>query len=97
MYQYLYNFLERYELIFSLQFGFRSGHSTNHALVSLTESIRSSLDNNRFGCGIFINFQKAFDTVNHDILLSKLQHYGIREALKPGLNLIYTIANSLPL
>ena len=79
MYQRLYNFLERYELLFNLQFGFRSGHSTDHALVSLTESIRSSLDNNRFGCGIFIDLQKAFDTVNHDILLSKLEeHYGIR-------------------
>ena len=78
MYQRLYNFLERYELLVNLQFGFRSGHSTDHALVSLTESIRSSLDNNRFGCGIFIVRQKAFDTVNHDILLSKLEHYGIR-------------------
>ena len=61
-----------------MQFGFRSGHSTDHALVSLTESIKSSLDNNRVGCGIFIDLQKAFDTVNHDILLKKLQHCGIR-------------------
>ena len=61
-----------------MQFGFRSGHPTDHALVSLTESVKSSLDNNRVGCGIFIDLQKAFHTVNHDILLKKLEHYGIR-------------------
>ena len=78
MYQRLYKFLDIYELLFNMQFGFRSGHSTDHALVSLTESIKSSLDKNRVGCGIFIDLQKAFDTVNHDILLKKLEHYGIR-------------------
>ena len=77
MYQRLYRFLEIRELLFNLQFGFRSGHSTDHALVCLTESIKSSLDNNRFGCGIFIDLQKAFDTVNHNILLRKLEHYGM--------------------
>ena len=64
MYERIHNFLERYEWLFSIQFGFRSGHSTDHALISLTESIRSSLDSNRVGCGIFINLQKAFDTVS---------------------------------
>ena len=78
MYQRLYKFLDTYELLFNMQFGFRSGHSTDHALVSLTESIKLSLDKNRVGCGIFIDLQKAFDTVNHDILLKKLEHYGIR-------------------
>ena len=61
-----------------MQFGFRTGHSTDHALVSLTETIKSSLDKNRYGRGIFIDLQKAFDTVNHEILLKKLEHYGIR-------------------
>ena len=61
-----------------MQFGFRTGHSTDHALVSLTETIKSSLEKNRYGCGIFIDLQKAFDTVNHEILLKKLEHYGIR-------------------
>ena len=78
MYQRLYRFLEACESLFNMQFGFRSGHSTDHALVSLTDNIKSSLDKNKFGCGIFIDLQKAFDTVNHDILLSKLEHYGIR-------------------
>ena len=43
----------------------------------MTEEIRSSLDNRRYGCGIFLDLQKAFDTVNHDILLAKLEYYGI--------------------
>ena len=75
----LQTFLETCEVLFSMQFGFRSGHSTEHALVSLTENIKSSLDNNRLGCGIFIDLQKGFDTVNHVILLKKLEHYGIRD------------------
>ena len=49
-----------------------------HTLIWITESIRQSIDNNEFGCGIFIDFKKAFDTVNHAILLTKLNHYGIR-------------------
>ena len=61
-----------------MQFGFRTGSSTTHALVSIVENIRTTLDNNKFGCGIFIDLKKAFDTVNHDILLEKLEHYGIR-------------------
>ena len=74
----LNNFLEICEVLFCMQFGFRSGHSTDHALITLTESIKSTLDNNKFGCGIFIDLQKAFDTVNHEILLSKLEYCGIR-------------------
>ena len=78
MYKRLYHFLNVHEILYNLQFGFRASHSISHALVSLTESIKNSLDNKHFGCGIFINLQKAFDTVNHQTLLNKLNHYGIR-------------------
>ena len=70
------NFLP--SILYALQFGFRASHSINHALVCLTETIKNSLDTRKFGCGIFIDLQKAFDTVNHDILSTKLEHYGIR-------------------
>ena len=50
----------------------------NHALISITEKIKKSLDNNEYSCGVFLDFQKAFDTVNHEVLLKKLHHYEIR-------------------
>jgi retron-type reverse transcriptase len=74
----LINFLDANHCLFKRQFGFRSKHSTEHALISLTESIRKNLDSGQFACGIFIDLQKAFDTVDHEILLTKLKHYGIR-------------------
>ena len=77
MYRRLYRFLELNNILYSLQFGFQENHSIDHALVSLTEAVRNTLDNKRFGCGIFIDLQKAFDSVNHKILLSKLEHYGV--------------------
>ena len=55
----------------------------NHAIIEITESIRKALDDNKYACGIFIDLEKAFDTVNHltvnhSILVDKLNHYGIR-------------------
>ena len=61
-----------------MSFGFQENYSIDHALISMTEEIRSSLDNRPYGCGIFVDLQTAFDTVNHGILLAKLEHYGIR-------------------
>ena len=78
MYTRLYSFLEKHNLLFNKQFGFHSGYSANHAIISLIELINKYLENGNFVCGIFIDLQKVFDTVNHEILLSKLDHYEIR-------------------
>ena len=78
MHKRIYSFMEKFELLYDLQFGFRSNYSTSHALIHMTEAIRSALDSGLVTCGIFIDLQKAFDTVNHDILLKKLDHYGFR-------------------
>ena len=58
--------------------GFRRKNSPAHSLIEITEKIKESIDNGKYGCGIFIDLKKAFDTVNHKILLTKLEHYGIR-------------------
>ena len=78
MHSRLYSFLTISNCIYDLQFGFRKEHSTTHALIDLTEDIRETVDNNMFAIGVFVDLQKAFDTVDHTILLSKLDHYGIR-------------------
>ena len=72
MHNRLYSFLRKHKCIYINQFGFRKNHSTIH------EHIRDSLDKNNLACGICIDLQKAFDTVDHNILLDKLAHYGIR-------------------
>ena len=58
MHQRLYKFLELCDVLYSLQFGFREKHSTNHALISMTEAIKSTIDNKKFGCGVFIDLKK---------------------------------------
>ena len=71
-------FLENQNLIYARQFGFRKRHSTVHALIDIVECVRKCLDNGEFACGVFVDLQKAFDTVDHNILLSKLDHYDVR-------------------
>ena len=62
-------FFDKNKLIYSLQFGFRQNYSTSYALIHLTETIKQSPDQGLFSCGIFVDLRKAFDTVDHDILL----------------------------
>ena len=73
----LYGFLEFNNYLYTNQYGFRNLHSTNHALITITEKIRKAIDNGEITCGVFLDLQKAFDTNDHDILFSKLEHYGI--------------------
>ena len=74
----LYEFLENSDALYNLQFGFRKNFSTNHALLSIVEEIRKNLDDKTFSCGVFVDLEKAFDTVNHAILIKKLDFYGVR-------------------
>ena len=68
MYSRIFKFVNDNNSIYPLQFGFRQKFSTTHALISLTEDIRKNLDEGNIGCGIFVDLQKAFDTVEHDII-----------------------------
>jgi hypothetical protein len=76
--QQLYDFLLSQSVIYGSQFGFQKGRSTLHSLIEIVENIRDCLEQRNYGCGIFIDLKKAFDTVNHKILIDKLEHYGIR-------------------
>ena len=77
MHKRLYSFLEQQNCFHNAQFGFRFSLSTNNALMSITESIQSQLDQNKFCTGKFVHLKKVFDTMDHEILPKKLSHYGI--------------------
>ena len=81
MHKRLYHFLEVHKILYENQFGFRKNNSTAHSLMDITEKIKESIDSGKFGCGVFIDLKKAFDTVNHEILITKLEHYGIRGSI----------------
>ena len=78
MYNRLLSFLNKCKIMNKNQFGFRNNHFTSMALLIMLENIRNALDNGECAIGIFLDFKKAFGTVNHDILLNKLYNYGIR-------------------
>jgi hypothetical protein len=78
VYKRMFNFMIKYSLLHNLQFGFRSNHSTSHAVLKLVDSVTKYLDNSEFVVGVLLDISKAFDSLNHKILLEKLHNYGFR-------------------
>jgi hypothetical protein len=78
MYKRLYHFLLSNNILYKSQYGFRSKHSTVHAVTELVEDILDGFENKEFTLAVFIDLSKAFDTINHKILIKKLLHYGVR-------------------
>jgi len=78
VYNRLLNYLTKHSILYKHQYGFRSNHSTSMAVLEMLDKITDAMDNNKFSIGVFIDLSKAFDTINHKILLQKLEFYGIR-------------------
>ena len=79
MYNRLYKHFLEQKLLYKKQFGFQKSHSTDHAIVQLVNEISDSFDKNFYTLGVFVDLSKAFDTVNHDIEISKLQNYRVKD------------------
>ena len=78
MYKRLIKFIEKNKILTKHQYGFRANRSTELAIIELTDKITKAIDNGEYTIGIFLVLSKAFDTINHKILIQKLAHYGIR-------------------
>ena len=79
MHKKLMGFLNEQKVLYKKQFRFQKNCSTAHAIISVIENIEKAIDNEMFVCEVFVDLQKAFDTVDHNILLHKLSHYGIKD------------------
>ena len=77
MYNRLYKHLSNSKILYPKQFRLQKGHSTDYALLQLVDQIYESFERNEYTIGVFIDLSKAFDTVEHNILLKKLETYGI--------------------
>lgn len=91
----LVSFIEKYNLLSDSQYGFRQNRSTSLALIDLTEEITDGIEKNTFVIGMLIDLQKAFDTINHNILIDKLEKYGIRGLTKNGYRAIWATGSKL--
>ena len=70
----LHTFLCENNILYEKQFAFQKAHSTDHAIIQLVNEINKSFEENKFTLGVFIDLSKAFDTVNHKILITKLKN-----------------------
>ena len=84
MYKRLYKYLTTEKRLYSKQFGFQTGPSTEHAIIELVDQIYESFEKDHYTLDAFMDLSKVFDTVDHTILIRKLEMYGIK-----GINLAW--------
>ena len=97
MYVRLYSYFNQNHLLYDYQFGFRKHYATGLALLDVVDQLYERLDNHEKALGIYLDVQKAFDTVDHNILLDKLFCYGVRGVVYIilGLKIIYLTGNNM--
>jgi retron-type reverse transcriptase len=78
----LVKFIDKNKILSKHQYGFRKNRSTEHALIDFTDKITKAIDEGKYSIGIFLDLSKAFDTIDHKILIKKLENYGIRGVAK---------------
>ena len=78
IHNHMMEFLVKHDILYNKQFGFRPGHSTTDAIHTLTCDALRGFDDNASCLSVYLDMSKAFDTINHNILMNKLNHYGIR-------------------
>ena len=89
VYSRVYNFPVETEQLYQSQYGFRTGHSCQNAISELIGNVLKNQEENKLTKGVFIDLSKAFDTLSHNILIKKLQKYGIRGTPSNGLKAIW--------
>ena len=95
MYNRMKDYIDRHNLLYSSQYGFCKVHSTQHAILDIVNAMQTVMNQGLFSCGVFIDLKKAFDTVDHNTLLDKLNHYGFCGIIT-GFPRIWIIVCNLP-
>lgn len=92
MYKRLIRFINKHNLIYEKQLGFRRQHSAEMAILLITDKIQNTVDSGMYASAVFLDISKAFETVNYEMLLQKLEFYGIRGIAKKWFE--YYLSNS---
>jgi len=91
----LLSYINKHEIFNPAQYGFRKNHSTYMAMLNLYDKVSKAVDKNEYSIGIFIDLSKAFDTINHDILIKNWRCMALEEFLTYSLKVILTIENNM--